>query len=261
MARYVFNDLPRVVRERIVQITAKANEKDPRILLLELSWGSGWFKYVMLVASLGVLAFCAQYLVERGHSGIHPRHDEEAFYAIAGAVFVGVVAAAGIAIRYVWKPPPYREGLWVFPSGLCKLDGGHVEFRPIAELPRPTLVTVRRNGRYSNSRLELGHPFTFTFWNHQAAEQATSTVLGAKQRMIALHAAGETAAIAQFDPFYECTLSGNWVTPAMANTEGPKAAIVPSVVRWAQWLGGLALGVLAAGGAYAFFSVAFKHRL
>jgi hypothetical protein len=260
MARYAFNELPRVVRERLVQLTAKGNEKDPRILLFEPAWGGGWFKYVMLVASLGVLAFCAQYLFHRGRAGIHPRYDQEAFAAIAAAVFVAVVAGAGIAIRYFWKPPPYREGLWVFPSGLCRLDGGWLEFKPIAELPRPTLVTVRRNGRYSNSRLELGHPFTFTFWNHAQAEAATARVLGAKQQLVKLHAAQDAAAIAALDPLYECSLSGAWVTPAMANTEGPKAAIVPPVVRWAQWLGGLALGVLLAGGAYLFCTVAFKHH-
>lgn len=258
-----FNDLPQPVRERLVKLTLPGGEKDPRVLVHDADWGGGWFKYVTAVGGLGVVLFCLNFLFERGRAGIHPRHDEEVFLGLSAGTFVLLVSLLSVVIRFLWKPPPYREGTWVFPSGLTKLSGGWVEFLPISQLGRPTLVTVKRNGSYSHSRLELGHPFTFTFSSTQAADKATASILGAKQRMIELLAARDTATIAALDPFVECTLSGNWTAPPSLMSpvpEGPTAAIVPTPVRLAQWLGSLVLGALAAGGAYAFFSVAFKHH-
>lgn len=255
-----FNDLPRGVRERLVQLTAKGNEKDPRVLAAEPDWSGAWFRWLMLVASLGVMGFCVFYLFTRFKEGIHPRHDEEAFLGLAAGVFVFGVAAGGTLIRRLWPRPPYRGGLWAFPSGLLKLDGGSYHFRPMAELPRPTLVTVRRNGRYSSSRLEFGFPFNFTFWEKAEAEQKTERILAAKQRMAQLLATNDEASIRAVDPLAECTLSGQWAVPAAMNTEGPRAAVVPGAVRLAQWLGSLALGVVVAIGSYALLSVLHTPR-
>lgn len=260
--RHKFNDLPRVVRERLVKLT-QPNEKDPRILHHDADWNSGWFKYFMGVAALGVIGFCINFLMSRGRYGIHPRHDQEVFLALAGATWVLLVAVAAIAIRNVWKPPPYREGKWVFPSGLVQLSGGWVEWLPIQNLGRPTLVTVRRNGSYQHTRLELGHPFTFVFKHPTTAEQTTNTILGAKVHMMNLLAARDTAGISVIDPFAECTLSGNWVQPASAlggELDGPTAAIVPTPVRLAQWLGSIVLAVGVSAAAYAFFSMAYSHH-
>lgn len=258
--RHKFNDLPQAVRERLVKLTAPAGQADPRVLVFDADWNTGWFKYLMLVGGAGVVLFCLNFLLERAHAGIHPRHDEEVFAGLAAGMFVAVVAALSVGFRFVWKPPPYREGLWVFPSGLVKLSGGWVDFQPIEQLGRPTLVTVKRNGSYSHSRLELGHPFTFTFSSPQAADKATGTILGAKQRMTELRAKRDPAAIAAVDPFAECTLSGNWIAPKLGAVEGPTAAIVPTAAVVAKWLGGLFLGAVAAGAFYAFFSLAFSHH-
>ena len=260
--RLKFNDLPQAVRERLVKLTAKGGEQDPRVLLHETDFVGGWFKYFTAIGGIGIILFCINFLFHRGRAGIHPRHDEEVFAGLAAGTLLLLVSAAGIAYRFIWKPPPYREGRWVFPSGLAKLSGGWVEFLPISQLGRPTLVTVKRNGSYTHSRLELGHPFTFSFGSPQAADKATNTVLTAKARMIALIEARDSAAIATLDPFAECTLSGKWTAPPTLGmvAEGPTAAIVPTVARLVQWLGALALGGGAAAGAYAFFSLAFKHH-
>lgn len=259
--RHKFNDLPRVVRERLVKLT-QPNEKDPRILLHDADWNTGWFRYFMAIAALGVIGFCINFLVERGRYGIHPRHDEEVFLGLAGATWVLLVAVGGIAIRQVWKPPPYREGKWVFPSALVQLSGGWVDVLPIQNLGRPTLVTVRRNGSYQHTRLELGHPFTFIFTQPATAEQITNTILGAKVHMMNLLAARDTAGITSVDPFAECTLSGNWVQPTLGGgeLEGPTAAIVPTPVRLAQWLGSVVLAGGVAAAAFAFFSMAYQHH-
>jgi hypothetical protein len=257
--RHKFNDLPQTVRERLVKLT-QPGEKDPRILLQDVDWAGGWFKYVTAIGGIGVILFCLNFLFRRGMAGIHPRHDEEVFAGLAAGSFVLIVSVVAIVYRFLWKPPPYREGKWVFPSGLMQLSGGWVEFLPIAQLGRPTLVTVKRNGSYQHSRLELGHPFTFIFSSPATAEQTTSVILGAKTRMVALMAARDSAAIASLDPFAECTLSGKWVAPTMGPLEGPTAAIVPTAAKLAQWLGALVLAGGIAAGAFAFFSLAFKHH-
>lgn len=259
--RLKFNDLPQAVRERLVKLTAPGSEQDPRVLVCEPAWSGGWFKYFTAIASTGVVLFCLNYLFERGRRGIHPVHDEEAFLAIFVAAYVLVVSVLAIVYRQLWKPPPYREGLWVFPSGLTRLSGGWVDFNPISQLGRPTLVTVKRNGSYSHSRLELGHPFTFMFNSTQRADQITTSILAAKQHMVNLLAARDTAAIASLDPFAECTISNNWAPPStLMVQEGPLAAIVPTPAKLAQWLGALVLGAAAAGAAWAFFSLAFTHH-
>ena len=179
-----------------------------------------------------------------------PDPDTVMMLTQAGAVGI----ALAIVYRQLWKPPPYREGLWVFPSGLTRLSGGWVDFNPISQLGRPTLVTVKRNGSYSHSRLELGHPFTFMFNSTQRADQITTSILAARQHMVNLLAARDTAAIASLDPFAECTISNNWAPPStLMVQEGPLAAIVPTAATLAQWLGALALGAGAAQGEGAQF--------
>ena len=257
--RLKFNDLPQTVRERLVKLTT-AGTQDPRILLQSPDLAGGWFKYVTAIGGLGVIVFCIHFLVRRGLAGIHPRHDEEVFAGLAAGTFVLAVSAAAIAFRFIWKKPPYREGRWVFPSGLAQLSGGWVEFLPFSQLGRPTLVTVRRNGSYAHSRLELGHPFTFIFATSKAADEAVESIHKAKVRMLGLIAAADTASIAAIDPFAECTLSGKWTAPTLGTLEGPTADIVPTAAKLAQWLGALFLAGAAAAAAFAFFSMAFKHH-
>ncbi len=259
--RIKFNDLPQAVRERLVKLTLPGSDKDPRLLLCDRDWNGTWFRYVMAIGASGVVVFCLNFLFQRGRVGIHPRHDEEVFLSMAAALFVLFVSVISLVYRQLWKPPPYREGKYVFTSGLTQLSNGWVDFLPIAQLPRPTLVTVRRNGAYSHSRLELGHPFTFTIGGSVAADRITTSILEAKARMIAMIEARDTASISALDPFAECTLSGNWNPPStLLQPQGPLASVVPTVARLAHWLGGLALSVAFSGAAFAFFSVAFKHH-
>jgi hypothetical protein len=81
--------------------------------------------------------------------------------------------------------------------------------------------------------------------------------------MMNLLAARDTAGISVVDPFAECTISGKWVQPAAAlggELDGPTAAIVPTPVRLAQWLGSIVLAVGVSAAAYAFFSMAYSHH-
>lgn len=255
-----FNGLPRVVRERLVKLTT-SKEQDPLLLISDPAWNLGWFKYLVAVGGLGVMCFCVDYLLSRLRYGIHPRHDEEAFYGLAAATFFFLAASMSVVFSRLWKPPPFREGLFVFPSGLLKLSGGDVFFTPVTSLGRPTLVTVRRNGSYSHSRLEFGGPFTFTFYGNDKAEAAVNKVLNAKQYMAALIASKDEAAIRQLDPFAECSLSGTWTVPGNPHipVEGPRATPVPGLARAIQFGGSLLLGIAVAGVAW-FAFVALHGR-
>lgn len=254
-----FNGLPRVVRERLVKLTTSKNQ-DPLLLISDPAWNMGWFKYFVMIAALGVMAFSFDFLLSRMRAGIHPRHDEEVFYAIAGATFCFLVAGMSAVYRFLWKPPPYREGKYAFPSGLLDLSGGHVDFTPVTSLGRPTLVTVRRNGSYSHSRLEFGGAFTFVFHGSRLAEDAVNKVLNARQIMAQLLAAKDEDAIRQLDPFAECSLSGTWTLPANPHVpvDGPLATPVPGAARVLQLVGSLVLAVGLAGVAYLAF--ASRHR-
>jgi hypothetical protein len=256
--KHRFNDLPRVVRERLVAIT-QSNGKDPRLLHTATGWGMGWFRWLMAIGALVAIGACMQFLWERHSDHVHPRHDQEVFAGLAAATFVFTVAAVGILYTRLWPPPPYKEGLFAFRSGLLQTDGGWVTFTPAGELPRPTLVTVRRNGSYSHSRLEFGGPFSFHFSSNAAAEKVCDDILTGKAQMLAMLAARDTAAITAIDPFAECTLSGQWTAPPSAMAiEGPTAAIIPGVAYAVQWLGGVFLGAVAAGCMYAMFTFTFR---
>ncbi len=249
--KFPFNGLPRVVRERLVKLTTD-KEPSPLLLISDPSWNMGWFKYFVMAGALGAMAFCVDFLLDRLRSGVHPRHDQEVFAGLAAATFCFLVAGLATVFRFTWKPPPYREGLFVFPSGLMRLSGGDVDFTPVTTLGRPTLVTVRRNGSYSNSRLEFGGPFTFTFYSNAAAEQAVAKVLNAKERMAGLLAEKNEEAIRALDPFAECSLSGTWTLPPNPHllVEGPLATPVPGVATAIQVVGSLVLGGAVALVAY-----------
>lgn len=253
--KFPFNGLPRVVRERLVRLTT-TKTGDPLLLFSDPSWNMGWFKYFLLIAAMGVMGFCLDFLLGRLRAGVHPRHDEEVFFSLAAATFFFLVAGLAIVYRFVWKPPPYREGLYVFPSGLMRVSGGDIDFTPVTTLGRPTLVTVRRNGSYSHSRLEFGGPFTFTFYSNAAAEEAVGKVLNAKQHMAALIAAKAEEPIRALDPFAECSLSGTWTMPANPHipVEGPLATPTPGVATAVQVVGSLVLGVAVSAAAYGVLS-------
>ena len=68
--RLKFNDLPCAVRERLVKLTSKGGETDPRVLLHQTDWSGGWFKYFTGIGSTGVILFCLNFLMQRGRAGI-----------------------------------------------------------------------------------------------------------------------------------------------------------------------------------------------
>lgn len=256
--RVKFNDLPRAVRERIVELS-KAPQ-DPRVVIAEPEWAGGWFKYVTLIGGLGGAAFALNFLVERSRHGIAPYHDREVFMGLAAAMFVTLVSVASLLLGRVFPPPPYKTGTWALTSHLMRLSQGWVELKPLSELGKPTIVTVLRNGSYSGSRLQLDGGYQFHFSSKQSVDQACGKVLAAREVFAKALAAKDARTLGQIDPFSECTLSGQWTSPGgLDQNNGPKSPEVPMVARLVQWFGSLAASGGIAALAFTIFSSMHKR--
>ena len=251
-----FNDLPLPVRERFVPLT-HAGTRDPRVLLHDRATPLGWFKYVTAVGALVAMVPILQFTIRRGQN-IDPFHDREVYLGFAAAITVFLLSASAILFRFVWKPPPFQEGTFVLASYLVKASGGDLHVTSIAELGTPTIVTVRRNGSYSHTRLDLGGPFSFTYSSDDAARTAWASVARAREAFRAMLAARDAAAIAAVDPFVECTVSGAWSYPNQPPV-GPRATSVPGGLKIARWVGAVLIGVFTAGAYYVAIDVVFAE--
>jgi hypothetical protein len=254
--RLRFDDLPRRIRERIVELSR--NPADPHVLTHDSGIGGGWFKYFTLIAGGAVCFFCLQFLVQRSHHNIAPYHDREVFMGLAGGVALMLISVASIVFVKLYPPPPYKTGQWALTSYLMRLSRGWVELFPLSQLGKPTIVTVMRNGSYSRSRLELDGGFTFYFTSKQAVEQACGKILAARELLSKALSGKDPRALVQLDPFSECTLSGVWTSPGGADPEGPKSPLVPGAARAIQWLGSLAAGGGVAAAAFMVFQSIYK---
>ena len=251
-----FNDLPQPVRERFVQITS-APGRDPRVLVHSKSFGTAWLAYVGVVASLAAMAATLQFTITRGQT-VDPIHDKEVYLELAAAVAVFLLSITGIVFRFIWKPPPYPEGLYAFTSYLVKARGGDLEMMSIADIGTPTIVNVSRNGSHQHTRLELGGPFTFYYPNNTVAQAGWASIAAARATFRAMLAARDAPAIASVDPFVECTVSGAWSVPNQP-PHGPRATSVPVGITIARWAGAVVFGLAAAGMYYAAVDALFAE--
>ena len=242
-----FNDLPQPVRERLVQISA-APGLDPRVIVHSKSFGGVWFYYVGGVLALVALVPIVQFLVTRGQI-LEPHYDKEVYLMLAAAIAVFLLSLTGIIFRFIWKPPPYSEGLYAFTSYLAKVSGGEIELMSLADVGTPTIVTVRRNGGHVHTRLELGGPFTFYYSNDSAAQAGWARIAAARATFRAMLAARDAQAIASVDPFVECTVSGMWSVPNQP-PHGPRVNPVPMGIKLARWGGALVIGMVTAVALY-----------
>ena len=251
-----FNDLPQPVRERFVQMTS-APGLDPRVIHFSSAFGGIWMAYVGVVGSLIALVLILQFTITRGQT-VDPIRDKEVYLGFAAAIAVLLLSVSAIAFRLIWKPPPYREGLYALTSYLVKARGGELELTSLADVGTPTIVTVRRNGAHVHTRLELGGPFTFYFPNDASAQAAWARIAAARATFRAMLAARDAPAIASVDPFVECTVTGAWSIPNQP-PHGPRAVSVPTGIKFARWGGALVFGLASAGIYYAAIDALFEE--
>ncbi|MFO0548465.1 MAG: hypothetical protein U0271_08770 [Polyangiaceae bacterium] len=135
----------------------------------------------------------------------------------------------------------------MFPTYVVRTVGAQLSVTALADTqPRPGLVDVYRNGRYQQTRLELG-PATLLFSLRRDAEAAALAFLEARNRLAHIFATQDSASLARVDVFYECTVAGDWGGEA-SDPAGPRARPAPAAFGLVQWCGGLALAVVAALG-------------
>ena len=255
--RLKFDDLPRSIRERIVELSRAP--QDPRVLISTPGMTGGWFKYVTFVGGLAVIAFCINFLLERARARIHPIHDQEVFLGLAAGTFVALASIAAFVLSRLYPAPPYKTGSFALSSYLMRLSRGWVDLTPLSELGKPTIVTVLRNGSYSGSRLQLDGGWTFYFSSKQAVEQACGRLLASRDAFAKAVAAKDARSLSAIDPFSECTLSGQWVSPGgLDANEGPKSPAVPTPALLVQWVGALAAGGVVSKVAYFIFAAMNK---
>jgi hypothetical protein len=250
-----FNDLPQPVRERFVRMTT-STPRDPRILVHTRATGLRWLNYVGVVGAIVAIIAMLNYTIQRGQI-LAPHYDKETYLGLAAAVAVLLSSIVGIAFGFIWKPPPYPEGLYAFPSYLVRARGGELDVMPLAQIGVPTVVTVKYNGAYRHTRLDLGGPYSFTFTSDSAAQSTWTAIATARARFRAMLEARDAGAIASVDPFAECTVSGMWAVPNQPPS-GPFTVSVPTGLSLARWGGALLIGVVTAGVYYAAIDALFE---
>lgn len=252
--RVPFNDLPLPVRERFVHMT-KAPGMDPRVLVFNTSWAGIWVAYVLGVLALVALVPIVSFTFTRGQT-IDPYHDREVYAELALAIAVILLSISAIVFRVIWKPPPYKPGMYALSSYLVQTRGKDLEMMSIADIGTPTIVTVRRNGAHVHTRLELGGPFTFYHSTDAAAQACWSKIAEARGRWRAMIAARDAAAISQVDPFVECTVAGTWSFPGQPPV-APLVTPVPMPIVIGRWAVAIIIGLFTAGAYYAAIDAVF----
>src|SRR5688572_17077205 len=118
--RLRFDDLPRSLRERLVQLSHAP--QDASVVIRHPDLGGSLFKYVTLIAGLGGCFVALHFLM--GRRGVDPRHDREVFLGLAAGAFVVLASIGAIAFERVVPPTPYLTGTWALTSYLLQLTRG-----------------------------------------------------------------------------------------------------------------------------------------
>ena len=129
---------------------------------------------------------------------------------------------------------------------------------PLTDIGVPRIVTMRRNGAYVGTRLELGGPFTIHHNSDAKAQSHWETIATARAQFRTMMANRDGAGLANIDPFVECTTSGNWQFPQQMLGSGPLADTRPSWLGFAQWGAAAVIGLGVAGVYYLAIDTIFE---
>ena len=248
--RVFFNDLPQPVRERFLRV---ATSKPPQAVLSATHGYATWFPPVAAVLALAGAGWAMVFLFGEAQYKA-PWYDREIYLALAGAVFVFVASVATFGFNLIWKKPPYPKGTYLFPSYLCVVHGPDLDVVPLSGIARPTVTHRYRNGVYQGSTLGLqgtGQDSrvqgSFWFRTQEEATKSAETFFATRDRIAKVLASRDTAALAQIDPFYECTTSGQWTEPPAVAKQGPLVDRRHPAAGWVRWIGAVVIGLGFAG--------------
>jgi hypothetical protein len=251
--RLRFNDLPQIVRVRLLEIVNVGRDRDPRILAIDPFFtrqpGLRGFKKFTLVVGVVVAIACLNEVVGRA---IHYAIGSEplVYWALAAAIAVVLGSVFALVADKVWPPPPWRQGRWAFPGSVVHLERGWLEIFPTADLGKPTVITTIREGRARYATLALAPGLTFDFGSDDLAKQAAMDFVLARERIS--EAAGDLVKLQQVDPFAECAHAKRW---AWEEKDGPQIAAVPARMSLLQWVVPAILGVVTSTAIYFWVQV------
>ncbi|MGZ3451734.1 MAG: hypothetical protein ACXWUG_31540 [Polyangiales bacterium] len=235
--RILFNDLPQSVRERFVRLT-KTGTSDPIVVMYGPGGGSkGVMNWLGLIAGGVVAGYLLQWL-----PGTHfaPTEYGGAYLALAISVAITIGCLVGIVYRFIWKAPPYREGVYAFPGQLVRTEGEWLIINPTSDMGQPNVVHTLVNGGYRGSRVELSNRnYVYTYGSKDTAIAAADRIVAARHAYAQAWASGNPNALGPLDPFFECTTTNNWSQPTR---EEPRVPIVPTAAKIVRWLVALAIG-------------------
>jgi hypothetical protein len=250
--RVKLNRLPRSVREHLFALLAA--EGDPTLVR--------WFPgrrdspiaaAVVAAIALAVGGYLIWWLIHEA-SRSDPWFNREAYFGLAGVLFLFFVAALGLLFRVLWKPPPHKWGARFATGGyLAYVDRDEVRVVALAALGTPTITNVLQNGAYQRSHLnfsvgnvKLHDPaFSFVFERQGEAERFLAELDTARAVFDEAARNRDERALREIDPFAACTLSGVWEAPGAPGAPGdggPTVVERPAWAGWARWLGALVLG-------------------
>ena len=225
-----FYQLPRAVQDRF--IASLRGEGEPKPLLASsaevprvlFAWGGG-----------GAVAVLALWLLLRvgmgdleGSLALHPRPMLALYSALLAAIFVASLRIASSV--HARRALPFRPGTYIFPCGV--IDARTERLRLVYFSHE---VEVRTQGARVALLFAKGEHFSFPAPSGEL-EHALSSVLSARDAMVAALAADDPKVLGRLDPTRDI---------GVANPFAPTASRKNQIPGWARlwWVIGLAVGV------------------
>lgn len=250
-----FDELPARTRRLLFQTltTVRTKDYDRRIITLEVATVLRGLWKVTLVAGLLGAFLTTRFVVSRIIE--YKIGSDPLTFVMMGASVAAIVASllqALIIQRY--PPAPWTLGHYLFAGHVVNADDGWLDLTPTIPLGKPTLVTVKRDGQYTHSRLDLlGQKLSFSFAKHERAEAVTAEFLERRARYAAAIDAQDLAAAEAEDPFAECAITGTWTAPGEA-AEVPSVAARPRNLKLRLIISGV-VGAAVGIGAFVLVNV------
>ncbi|MFO0593710.1 MAG: hypothetical protein U0228_00325 [Myxococcaceae bacterium] len=253
-----FDELPLRARRQLYSslCEARTEKSDPRLKGFEVrTVVRGFWKPLLVLGLIGV-ALTLREIISRVRE-YHIGSDPVTFMLLAAAATLVIGALATALVMRRWPHAPWPIGRFVFPGHIIEAGEGWLDVTPTLDLDKPTLVTVKRNGQYSLSRIDFAPGVDLSFVNHERATKVCEAWVIAREEWRAAITAGGLDAAERLDPLAECAVSGQWTVSGGASGDAPSVPARPKVLR-AVWAASLVVGIAVSAGVYAWVEQATR---